>query len=82
MHGSISRISDGKDIENLILESGWGYVKEEIKNSLLAAKFETLEKKAREKGKGLYKKEKKDLGIVRFEDLSKPKTVNNQDFYL
>lgn len=54
IHGSFARIVDNKDVESLILENGYGFVKEEIKGSLISAKFENLEKKAKEKKKGIH----------------------------
>ena len=68
IHGSFVRFSDNKDVESLMLENGYGFVKDELKGSLISAKFENLEKKAREKRKGIHNEN--SLGQRHFDDLS------------
>ena len=39
IQGSIIRVSDNKDIENLMIENGFGFVKEELKGTMLSGKL-------------------------------------------
>lgn len=44
---SAIRAWDSKDLESMMLESGWGYLKKEFEKSILAVKHQELEKKAK-----------------------------------
>lgn len=39
IQGSIVRFSDNKDIETLMVENGYGFVKEELKGTMLSGKL-------------------------------------------
>lgn len=65
--GTIIRSHDSKDIEMLLLENGWATVKEELADSMLTIRHNELQKKAKDKLKGLFNK---GVGIKRFEDLT------------
>lgn len=61
-----------------MVEQGWSFVREEFVNSILCMKLNELEKRAKEKLRGLHSKE---IGVFRPEDLTVP---NNQkeEFYV
>lgn len=54
--GSLIRARDSKDVETLMIEQGWGFIREEFVNSILCLKLVELEKKARQKAVGLHNK--------------------------
>ena len=54
--GSLIRARDSKDVEAMLVEQGWGFIRQEFINSILSLKLTDLEKKAREKFKGLHSK--------------------------
>lgn len=76
--GSLIRAKDSKDVEAMLVEQGWGYIREEFANSILSIKLADLEKKAKEKGKGLHSK---DIGVHRPEDLTQPNTKKEDIYY-
>lgn len=78
MTGSVVRARDSKDVESLLVEQGWGFVREEFVNSVLCLKLNDLEKRAREKMRGLHSKE---VGVFRPEDLTLPNT-QKEEFYV
>jgi len=73
--GSLIRARDSKDVESMMIEQGWGFVREEFINSILCLKLVDLEKKSREKMRGLYSKE---IGVQRPEDLTVPNTQKEE----
>jgi endonuclease YncB( thermonuclease family) len=76
--GSLIRAKDSKDVEAMMVEQGWGFVREEFVNSVLSLKLTELEKKAKEKFKGLHSKE---IGVHRPEDLTVPNTQKEDIYY-
>lgn len=78
MTGSVVRARDSKDVESLLVEQGWGFVREEFVNSVLCLKLNDLERRAREKLRGLHSKE---VGVFRPEDLTLPNNQKEQ-FYI
>ncbi len=66
--GSLIRADDHKDIEILLLEKGFAHVREDVLGTILAKNYEELELKAKEKHKGIFKKE---IGTNRYEDFTK-----------
>lgn len=37
--GSLIRVKDSKDVEALLVEQGWGFIREEFANSILSLKL-------------------------------------------
>lgn len=54
--GSLIRAKDSKDVEAMLVEQGWGFIREEFASSILSLKLTELERKAKEKGRGLHSK--------------------------
>ena len=73
--GSIVRARDSKDVESMMVEAGWGFIREEFHGSILCLKLVELEKKAKEKLRGLHSKE---VGVYRPEDLTVANTQKEE----
>lgn len=67
---SIVRLSDNKDVETLMIENGFGFLKDGIKESMFYAKLSSIEKKAKELMKGIHNS--KIIGVQFYEDFSIP----------
>lgn len=68
IQGSLVRLADNKDVESLMIENGFGFVKEELKGTMFYGKIETLEKKAKDLRKGVHND--KGIGYQYYEDLT------------
>lgn len=58
-----------------MVDQGWAFVREEFVGSILCLKLCELEKRAREKGRGLHSK---DVGVHRPEDLTVPNSQKEE----
>lgn len=54
----------------MMIENGYGFVKEELLGTMIVNKIEALMKKTKEKRKGLH--DDKKIGLQHFEDFTLP----------